>query len=112
MTDNRQQTRRHASPDEPITAHPGSSVNKILIRVDANALSIVALIIAAAATVIVLVGAIKDPQIVDAKIAAGVARTEAKANAAEVNARYAVAEIENLRTQLAAKGITIPKADH
>jgi len=43
--------RRHDSPDEPIACDRGSSVNKIVIRLDANTLSIIALILAVAAIV-------------------------------------------------------------
>ena len=49
-------------------------------------------------------------QAIDAKIQAGVARAEATAHAADVNARVAVDEIERMRTALAAQKIVIPKS--
>lgn len=40
--------RRHGSPDEPIAVDRGSSANRIVIRLDASATSIIALIVAIA----------------------------------------------------------------
>jgi hypothetical protein len=96
--------RRH-SPD--IKASDSGHIQAVTIS--DRTLSVVAIIFACLALGAVVMHAILYPQIVDAKIAAGVARAEVIANQARVDARYATAEIESLRTQLAGKGITIPK---
>lgn len=75
-------------------------------------LAVLALIISALCLGLFLMQTFLMPQIIDAKIQAGGAKTEALANEARINARVAVDEIERMRTALAAKGIIIPKPEH
>lgn len=109
-------SRRHDSPDEAITAHPGASVNRIVIRLDANALSIIALMLSVAAIVIVISQAITQPQTVDAKIETGAAKisesmserladVKATAQAGKEHARIALDEVQRANAQLEAKGL-------
>jgi len=81
------------------------NINRIVVKVDANALAIIALLVAVVAIVLVFT----QQQIVNAKIVAGAAKAEATAQAANTNARVAVDEIERMRTALAAQRIVIPK---
>jgi len=81
------------------------NINRIVVKVDANALAIIALLVAVVAIVMVF----SQSQIVDAKVIAGAAKAEATAQAANTNARVAVDEIERIRTALAAQSIVIPK---
>jgi hypothetical protein len=98
----------HGEPDSNILA------NRVSIKVDANALAIVALIFSVGALVALYVSgqaqdrlATKDQQVVDSKIQAGVAKTEATANAAQVNARVALDKVQNVKVELAKRGINI-----
>lgn len=102
------------------------NVNKNYIRVDANALAIVALIFSVAALVVVFMQssshdrlAAKDQQIVDAKIAAGnakvsesvqqqIADAKAVAHAADTNSRVALDKVEQTQVQLGAAGLIKP----
>lgn len=126
MSDDRPlQSRREHSDDESLSIGNGSAVVKggnISIKVDANAISIIALLVSIAAIVIVLVQSIKDPQIVDAKIAAAaaeirggvqqqVAEASAVANTGRTNSRMALDKIEDVRVKLASKGIDLPPLD-
>lgn len=47
-----------------------------------------------------------------AQIQAQVAQTKTDSDAARINARVAVDEVERIRTGLASKGINIPKSEH
>jgi hypothetical protein len=47
----------------------------------------------------------RDDQLIDAKLVAAVAKSEAESNAAKVNARVAIDKLEEVRIQLARKGI-------
>jgi hypothetical protein len=98
----------HGEGESPVAA------NRIDIKVDANALAIVALIFSVGALVAIYMSsqaqdrlAAKDQQVVDAKILAGVAKTEATANAAQVNARVALDKVQNVKVELAKRGINI-----
>jgi len=90
------------------------AANRIDIKVDANALSIVALIFSVGALVALYMSSqaqdrltVKDQQVVDSKILAGIAKTEATANAAQVNARVSLDKVQNIKVELAKRGITI-----
>ncbi len=90
------------------------AVNRTDIKVDANALAIVALVFSVGALVALYMLssaqerlATRDQQVVDAKILAGSAKTEAIANAAQVNARVAVDKVQNIKVELAKRGINI-----
>lgn len=47
------------------------------------------------------------PSIIDAKIQAGVAKSEQTSHAAETNARVALDKVQNIKVELAKRGITI-----
>jgi predicted DNA binding CopG/RHH family protein len=49
----------------------------------------------------------QQDQLIDARIQAGSAAALAKANAAEVNARVALDKVQNIKIELAKRGITI-----
>lgn len=91
-----------SSPDESVHAAEHANVNKTVIRVDASALSIIALMLSVAAIVIVIAQSISIPQITDAKIHAAVASTEAQANEAKVNARVAGKDVDKICAALKA----------
>jgi hypothetical protein len=98
----------HGEGESPIAA------NRIDIKVDANALAIVALILSVGAMVALYMSsqasdrlAAKEQQVVDSKILAGIAKTEAIANAAQVNARVALDKVQNVKVELAKRGISI-----
>lgn len=95
------------------TAHVNN--NRIDIKVDANALAIIALIVAAVA----LVYAVARDQTIDAKIQAGmadvragmqqqVADASAVAHAADTNSRVALDKVEQTQVQLGAAGLVKP----
>lgn len=84
-----------------------TSRNRISIRVDASALSMIALMLSVAAIVIVLM----LPLIVDAKIQAGTAQAEATAREARTTAKMTEDKLVELRDALNAKGMNIPKLD-
>jgi predicted metalloprotease len=86
-------------------------------------LAIIAMVLSALCLGLFLMQTFLMPQIIDAKVQAGmaevraqiqeqVAQTKTDADAARVNARVSVDEIERMRTGLAAKGIIIPKPEH
>lgn len=113
---------RTRSPDEPVTAHPGGSANRISIRIDANALAIVALVISSLCLGLFLMQTVLLPQIIDAKVQAGmaearasmqqqVAQAQATATAGQQHARVALDKVEDFRAKLAAKGIDVPPLD-
>jgi len=52
------------------------------------------------------------PQIIDAKVKAGVAASEERARTAEVNARIALDKVEDFRAKLAEKGIKVELDGH
>jgi hypothetical protein len=94
---------------EEITAHPSATVNsnKTVIRFDASALAIVALIIAVGALVAVLM----QPSSTEAKIRAGTAQAEATAREARTTAKVTEDKLYELRDALNAKGMNLPKLD-
>lgn len=107
---------------EEQTAHPGSNINRISIRLDANALAITSLVLSAAAFVIVIALALMQPQATDAKIQAGMAEVrggvqqqiadvKATAQAGKEHARIALDEVQRSNAQLEAKGLLRP-ANH
>jgi predicted DNA binding CopG/RHH family protein len=49
----------------------------------------------------------QQDQLIDARIQAGAAAALAKANAAEVNARVSLDKVQNIKIELAKRGITI-----
>jgi hypothetical protein len=59
-----------------------------------------------------LVMAILLPQVMDAKIKAGVAASEERARTAETNARVALDKVEDFRAKLAEKGINVNLDGH
>jgi hypothetical protein len=77
-----------------------------------SALSVVAIIFSCLALGAVVMHAILYPQIVDAKIAAGVAKAEATAHTAETHARVALDKVETAETELGKKGINIRTDGH
>lgn len=87
----------------------GGLQNNNHLTIKDHALGIIALVFAAIALGAVFMKALQDPQIVDAKIQAGAADAKAEAHNARVDARVAIDEVERMRTQLAAKGINVPK---
>ena len=91
----------HHGPDESLVAHPGANVNKTIIRVDANGLAIIALILAAIAFVV----SISQAFYVEAKISAGIAHAEAEANEAKVTARVADDSVKSICAALKAADI-------
>lgn len=108
---------RVRSPDAfEVHGEPGAAVaaNRISIKADANALAIVALILSVGCLVALYMQSSardrqveKNDQIVDAKILAGSAKTEAIANAAQVNARVSLDKVQNIKVELAKRGINI-----
>jgi hypothetical protein len=114
---------RKDCPDERMIPAAGASANRISIRVDASALSIIALMLSVAAIVIVIAQTFTQPQVVDAKIAAGsaqaqsaiasrVAQAESTAHTAETHARVALDKVEDFRAKLAEKGIKVNLDGH
>lgn len=64
-------------------------------------LSVVALALAGIAIGVLIM----MPALIDAKVQAGIAKAEATSHAADTNARVAIDKVEEVRVQLAAKGI-------
>lgn len=118
------ETDTKAGTREPrIAGNSAVAKNHIDIRVDANALSIIALMLAVAACAIVISQSYSSPQIMDAKIQAGsaevrasvqqqVAQAQAVAHTAETHARVALDKVEDFRAKLAEKGIRINTDGH
>lgn len=96
--------------DQSVRGSESAHVNVNTVSIPDRTLAIVAIIFASLALGAVVMQSINSPQILDAKIQAGIAKSEAEAAAARVNARVALDEVERMRTQLAAKGITIEKS--
>lgn len=102
------------------------NVNRNYVRVDANALSIVALIFSVAALVAIYMQsasheriASRDQQVIDAKISASasevrasvqqqIAQAQATAQAGKEHARIALDEVQRSNAQLEAKGLIRP----
>lgn len=97
---------RAANSWDPYVEEGGNQNNNNFSFKD-NALGIVALIFAALALGAVIMQAIKDPQILDAKIQAGIAGANATSHAADTNARVALDKVEDVRTSLKAANIKI-----
>lgn len=68
--------------------------------------------LAGAALIGVLLLALLMPQIMDAKIKAGVAASEERARTADVNSRIALDKVEDFRAKLAEKGINVNLDGH
>lgn len=66
--------------------------------------SVIAMILAGIAIGVLIV----MPSLIDAKIQAGVAKAEATAHAADTNSRVALDKFDELRIELAKKGINVP----
>lgn len=117
---------RIRSPDSfDVHGEPKSNIlaNRVSIKVDANALAIVALIFSVGALVALYMQSsaqdrlyAKDQQVVDSKIAAGnaavlekvqesIATTQATAQAGKEHARIALDEVQRANAQLEAKGL-------
>lgn len=114
MSEGHTHDQRRDCPDESIQASETGHVQstKLSVKVDANALSIIALMLSVAAIVIVIAQAVMQPQVIDAKIEAGAAKAEATAHSAETHARVALDKVEDFRAKLAEKGIKINTDGH
>lgn len=111
MTRGHTHDERKDCPDQSQTPAAGASANRIDIKIDANALSIIALMLAVAAIVIVISQAITGPRIVDARIQAGAAAADATAREARTTAKMTEDKLVELRDHLNSKGMNIPKLD-
>lgn len=90
------------SPDESVHVAEHANVNVTRFTERASlTLSVVALALAGLAVGVL----ITMPALIDAKVQAGIAKAEATSHAADTNARVAVDKVEEIRVQLAAKGI-------
>ena len=100
------------SRDTDDSVHENSApVQLMRLSISDRTLSVVAIIFACLALGAIVMHAILYPQIVDAKIAAGVAQAQATAEAGREHARVALDKVEDFRTKLAEKGIKIPPLD-
>lgn len=68
--------------------------------------------LAGAALIGVLLLAVLMPQMMDAKIKAGVAASEERARTADVNSRISLDKVEDFRAKLAEKGINVTLDGH
>jgi hypothetical protein len=68
-------------------------------------------VIAAVLTGVAIGALMMMPSLIDSKVAAGVAKSEATAQAAKEHGRIALSEVERANAELAAKGL-IRKAEH
>ena len=102
---------RSNDTDESIRENT-APVQSLKLTISDRTLSVVAIIFACLALGAIVMHAILYPQIVDAKIAAGVARAEATAHSAETHARVALDKVEDFRAKLAEKGIKIETDGH
>ena len=86
----------------------GSTVQKVVV-LDKSGLyiAIIALIMACLCFGYLLI----MPSLIEAKVQAGVAQSNATAHNAEVHARVALDKVEDFRAKLAAKGIDVPPLD-
>jgi hypothetical protein len=98
--------------DNSVRSTGRANLSNIKIEIGDRTLSILAMILATLVLGALVMLVFQLSSLIDAKIQAGSAKAEAEAHVARVDARYALAEVENMRTQLAARGITIPKANH
>lgn len=102
-------SRRHDSPDSSVHGNH-APVQRVDHHDHGNkTLAIIALVAACIALGAVAVYVILAAQLIDAKIQSGGADARAEAHVARVDARVAIDEVERIRTQLAAKGINLPK---
>jgi ABC-type phosphate/phosphonate transport system substrate-binding protein len=65
-----------------------------------------------AALIGVMLMAVLMPQMMDAKVKAGVAASEERARTSDVNARIALDKVEDFRAKLAEKGINVNPDGH
>ena len=98
------------SPDERVDAQQGGNVNRTGINISIDS-SIVALILAVTAIVIVASQAFYQPQLVEAKIQAGIAKAEQEAHAATTTALVTQRDQTQLREALQRKGFAVPPKD-
>jgi hypothetical protein len=102
----------HHGSDNSQTAAPNSVQGRTGdINIADRALSVVAIIFSCLALGAIVMHAILYPQIIDAKIQAGIAKAEATSHAADTNARVALDEVERMREALGRQHINIPKHD-
>ncbi len=106
--------RRHHSPDEPVMAVGRANVNVNRFNLVQSTIGIIALIFASVSLGFVLMEELHAPidqslqqQTIDAKIEAGIAKAEATAHAADTNARVALDKVQNVKVELAKRGINI-----
>lgn len=101
--------RRHDSPSETIEYNSAPVQRATFHDSGSKMLAVIALVAACLALGAVSMYVILAAQIIDAKIEAGTASANSTANVARVDARYALAEVEHMRTELAANGIKVSK---
>jgi hypothetical protein len=104
------QVRRENSPDHSIHADGSVATATIHDRTSLY-LAIIAMVLSALCLGLFLMQTFLMPQIIDAKVAAGMAQAQATAVTANQHARVALDKVEDFRTKLAAKGIDVPPLD-
>lgn len=99
-------TRPHQSPDQSLTARERGQIQSLTFQERASlTLSVVALALAGIAIGALVTVGIFLPSFVDAKVQSGIAKAEASAHDARVDSRVALDKVEEIRVQLASKGI-------
>ena|ERR1051325_968776 len=92
-------------------AEEGANQNINKVNVTEKTLSTVALVVSSFALGTVAMYIVLQGQLIDSKIAAGVAKSEATAAEARTNSRVALDKVEDVRAKLAEKGIQIGPLD-
>lgn len=96
---------RHERGDNSIRGNSAPVANATINDRTSLYLAIIAMVLAALCLGLFLMQTFLMPQIIDAKVAAGVAKAAAEADAARVNSRLALKEVETLCASLKAAAV-------
>jgi hypothetical protein len=110
-TDDLPAMHRHERGDNSIRGNSAPVANATIHDRTSLYLAIVAMVLSALCLGLFLMQTFLMPQIIDAKVAAGMAQAQATAVTANQHARVALDKVEDFRTKLAAKGIDVPPLD-